>query len=174
MKYRNILGSLVVLTALFSVLSIVPGVMAYDASTPYTVTLQWIIPADTSFTVALCGAESSIDFDTNVVNGTDNGVEPDCQDDGGSTPMLTITNTGNVNLNFTTNLTTGIPGWATLYVDNDNTIAGSDSFNTTAVLVEGGVASSGTVDVYFWTDYASAPAGTTQRTLQINSLAETP
>lgn len=142
--------------------------IAYDASTPYTVTLQWIVPSDTTFSIALCGAESSIDFDENLDAATDTEVQPDCQNATDSTPILVITNDGNQNLNFTNNLTTNKPTWAVLKVSNTSTYANALEFNTSAVRVGDDVVPAGTVDIYLWTDLTDALAGTTQRTYQID------
>src|SRR3990170_774493 len=76
---------------------------AYDASTPYTVTINYIVPSDTSFTVTLAGAEVSIDFNPATKDSTL--VQPDSQNSSSNTPIATITNTGNVLQDFTTNLT---------------------------------------------------------------------
>jgi len=57
------------------------------------VTVSWVVPADTSFSLAFAGAETEIDFDDNV-DGTDfTHAAPDSQASG--TPMLTLTNNGN-------------------------------------------------------------------------------
>lgn len=144
------------------------GVFALDANNPYTVTLQWIVPSDTTFTVELAGSESTIDF--NPSGKTENYIEPDGQDASGSTPIATITNAGNVNMNFTNNLTASKPAWATLMVSNTNDETASTSFDTTAVLIEADVVAAGTSDVYLWSNISDGDAGTTQRTYQINAL----
>ncbi|MBD3252888.1 hypothetical protein GF386_04100 [Candidatus Pacearchaeota archaeon] len=161
------IGMLLVLT----MLALSP-VMAYDESTPYTVTLKWIVPADTTFTVTLCGAESSIDFDDNINSNTETAVQPDCQDNSTSTPILNITNAGNVDLNFTCNLTASKPAWATLYVNNVTDFSGASTFDTTAVVFADEIKSGNSTEVYLWTDISSAAEGTTTRTYQINSLQE--
>lgn len=148
------------------------GIMsAEDASSPYTVTLKWIIADDTSFSVALCGSETTIDFDDHLDNQTTaTNIEPNCQNASTSTPIATITNDGNIDLNFTCNLTAAIPNWATLTVNDENTYTGGLSFNTTAVLINHTVSASADTDVYLWTNVTSADTGTTERTYQINSV----
>jgi hypothetical protein len=144
----------------------------YDASSPYTVTMKWIIGEDTSFTVSLCGSETSIDFDENLANQTTaDAVQPDCQDNSTSTPIMNITNSGNVALNLSCNLTASKPAWATLYVSNDTDYTGASTFDTTAVTIEDNVAVSGNVPVYIWTDVLNADTGTTSRTYQVNTVA---
>lgn len=161
------------LTALFflTVAFSVSLVAAYDAGVPYTITMKWIIPSDTTFSVAPCGAETSIDFDDNAVNSTDAGVEPDCQDASVPTPMFVITNDGNLNLNFSCCLSATKPAWSTLYVSNDSNYAAATTFDTANVTIADNVASAATADVFIWTDYASATAGTTERTWQLVSEA---
>lgn len=165
MKKTNLLIGMFLVLSLFSTVS----VMAYDVDDPYTVTLQWIVPSDTSFSVALCGAESSVDFDTNLTAVTKNEVQPDCQNAGAGTPMMTITNDGNLDLNFTTALTAAKPSWAVLKVNELSVYGSATTFDTTQVLINGSVGASESTDVYFWTDLTNAPAGTTSRTLQVNS-----
>lgn len=146
-------------------------ISAYDTATPYTVTMKWIVPSDTSFTIALCGSETSIDFDGNLTDNSASRVEPDCQSEGASTPIMTITNAGNQDLDFTCNLTASKPAFAVLKVNNASTYSSAVAFDTTATIIEGKVAPAGESEVYLWTDLTSATAGTTQRTYQVNSRA---
>jgi len=159
------------LTLGFLVLAVLASslVLAYDASTPYTVTMKWIVPEDSSFTVELCGAETTIDFDTALTSDTVAWAQPNCQDNATSTAMYTITNTGNIALNFTNNLTAAKPAWATLYVNNDTIAADAVEFDTDAVIIAGNVAIDATRDIYLWTTITSADTGTTERTYQVNS-----
>jgi len=167
MKTRNtLLGMFVIAFAMCSVM-----VSAYDADTPYTVTMQWIVPSDTSFTVSLAGAETTIDFDDNVVDKDSKYVQPDSQDNSTSTPIAEITNTGNQNLDFSCNLTATKPSWAVLMVNNATDLATATTFDTTAVTIQDNVAAAATVDMYLWTNLTNADAGTTSRTFQINSVA---
>lgn len=156
---------------LMSVLMFAATAMAFDADTPYTVTMQWIIPSDTTFTVALAGAETTIDFDDNVADKDSKEVEPDSQVAGSSTPIAVITNAGNQNLNFSANLTATKPSFAVLMLSNTNSVSGATTFDTTAVTIEDNVAAAGTADLYIWTNLTNAEAGTTSRTFQINSVA---
>ena len=149
-------------------LLMVSGVFALDAGTPYTLTIQWIIPSDTTFTVDLAGAESTIDF--NPATKTETDVEPDSQDYGASTPIVTITNTGNTALNFTHNVS-AVPAYAVLWAYSNNTdtnVAVSEGASVNQV--GGDVGISEVVQIYMWTNVTDATAGTTSETYQISSL----
>lgn len=154
---------------LVSLLAIVgmTGVYAYDADNPYTVTMNFIVGADTSFTVDLAGAETTIDFNPSTLSSKE--VEPDSQSATGSTPILTITNTGNTNLDFKHGLTTAKPSWVAISWNTANSVNWGQTLTDTFTTVDTSVASSGTVDVYLWANFTSADAGTTARTYQINS-----
>lgn len=156
-----------IILALFVVL-LAGSVVSYDADNPYTVTLKWIVPSDTSFAVALCGAETTIDFEDNIPSSTLNGAEPDCQNASLNHPMLTVTNNGNLPLNFTNNLTAAKPSWATLKVSNSTTYAESVSFDTTPVNIGKNIAAGNNLTIYLWTDLNNATAGTTQRTYEVD------
>lgn len=143
---------------------------AYDSTTPYDVTMKWIIPSDTTFTVDLCGAETTIDFNDNVVDKDSKLVEPDCQNANLGTAIATITNTGNVNLNFTTELTTAKPDWAILLIGSTNVSGTASEVSNSAVFLAGDIATSGTASVFAWTNLTNAVAGTTERTFRISSL----
>jgi len=142
---------------------------AYDASTPWTETVRWIVPSDTTFSVVFAGAESQVDFDDNLTSNTQSGVQPDSQNNATSTPIITISNDGNQVLAFTCNLTAAKPTWAVIKVNNETSYTGATSFNTSAVTVNASVAIGQDTDMYLWTDVTSATPGTTERTLQINS-----
>ena len=145
------------------------SVSALDADTPYTVTVNYIVGEDTSFTVTLAGAETTIDFNPATLDSKE--VEPDSQVAGTSTPMLTITNAGNVALNFTNLVTVAQPSWVDVSYNNANSVDWTQEVTDSAALVEASVAIAGTVDVYFWGNFTSAVAGTTARTYQINTTA---
>jgi len=162
-----VVGLLVVLA-----LGAIAGVAsALDASTPYTGDIKWVVPSDTSFTVSFAGAETSVDFDTDLTGCTQSGVQPNSQNNATSTPIITITNTGNVNLNFTCNLTDAKPSWAVLKVSNTTSYADATDFDTTAVLINATVSSGQSTPMYIWTDVTDAAQGTETKTLQINSEA---
>jgi hypothetical protein len=154
---------LLVVLAMFT-----PGALAADADDPYTVTMNFIIPSDTAFSVALAGAEITIDF--NPATKDTKEVEPDSQDDANSTAIAVITNDGNVNLNFSINLTAAKPSWVTVHGSDTNTFASSTAFDTDELTDSGwnDTAPAGTTDVYLWANFTDAVGGTTERTFQVN------
>lgn len=158
-KILSLFAITLVLASCFGIVS------AYDESTPYTVTINYIVGSDTSFTATLAGAETTIDF--NPTNASSKYVEPDSQDAGGSTPILTLTKTGNVNLDFTQALNATNPAEIVLMVDADNDWDGADVITDTFIALESGVSTTSTV--YMWANFTSAPAGTTQRLYQVNA-----
>jgi len=166
MKNKILVAGLIVAMVLGAVGS---AAAVYDASTPWTGTVKWIVPSDTAFSITFAGGESTIDFDNNLTSQTQSGVQPDSQNNATSTPIITITNDGNLNLNFTCNLTATKPDWAVIKQNNETSYTGATTFDTTAVVVNASVPASQSTSMYIWTDVTSAPAGTTERTLQINS-----
>jgi len=156
---------LVILTGLMFMFGIA-GVYAYNSESPYTVTMNFIVGEDTSFTVALAGSETTIDFNPATAN--DKEVEPDSQDDGGSTPIETITNTGNVNLALTHELNVTTDFVAVSY-NAENTVDWTKILNSTTSSINASVPSSETADVYMWANFTAADSGTTAVLYQINS-----
>jgi len=142
------------------------GVYAFDSDNPYTVTMNFIVGEDTSFTVALAGSETTIDFNPTTANSKE--VEPDSQDDGGSTPIETITNTGNVNLALTHELNVTTDFVAVSY-NAENTVDWTKILNSTTSSINASVPSSETADVYMWANFTAADSGTTAVLYQINS-----
>ena len=142
---------------------------AYDADNPWTGTVQWTIPSDTSFTVTFAGSQTQVNF--NAAGQNDTLIEPDGQDASSNTPIITIENTGNLNLNFTCNLTSAKPSWATIKVSNQSDHTTATEFDTTAVVINASVPPGGSTPMYLWSNVTEAPSGTTTRTLQINSAA---
>lgn len=143
--------------------------MAYDSGTPYTVTMQFVVASDTSFTVALAGSETTIHFNPATKSSTQ--VEPGSQNAAGTTAMAVITNTGNVNQNYSINLTTAKPSWVVLKASSANSYGGASTFDTAALRLSGwnNTAPAGTASVYLWADFTDATAGTTTKTFQINT-----
>lgn len=147
----------------------IPTASAYDASTPYTVTMNFIIPSDTAFSVSLAGAESTIDF--NPANKDSKDVEPDSQVASASTPIAVITNDGNVAQNFSINLTLSKPSWVVVRADDTNVAATATAFDTTPLEDSGwqDVSPAASVDIYMWANFTTAVGGTTARTFQVNT-----
>ena len=159
---------LTILTGLMLMFGIA-GVYAYNSDTPYTVTINYIVGEDTSFTVSLASPETTIDFNPTTLSSKE--VEPDSQNASTSTPMATITNTGNVNLDFTRGLNTTNPAWVVLSMNVANTVDWTQTITDSFTSGDTSIASASTSEWYFWANFTAADSGTTARLLQINSSA---
>ena len=148
-------------------LGAISNVAAYDVSTPWSGTVKWTIPSDTTFTVTFSGAVLSIDFNASAQNETM--IEPFGQDDGASTPVVVIDNSGNLDMDFNFSIPSGIPNWVTmLNMSNSNTHAGSSAVNKTGVNIETSVAAESSTQLYLWSNITEAPSGVTEKTAYIN------
>mgnify|MGYP000394958716 CR=1 FL=1 len=163
-KINGLIGIGIVLGMAMSLAS---TAIAYDADNPWTGTVLWSIPSDTSFTVTFAGTETQVNFTAS--SATENLIEPSGQDASGNTPIITIENTGNTNLNFSCNLTSAKPSWATIKVSNQSDHTTATEFDTTLVLINESVPAGSSTPMYLWTNITNAPAGDTTRTLQIES-----
>ena len=167
MNQKTLAGMLMLVMAM----SIV-SVTALDADTPYTVQLDIIVPSDTSFSVSLAGAESQIDFDDEMTGSNNAWVEPDSQDNTTATPIIEITNLGNIALNYTLNVTE-LPAWAILKADVNadmsTTVTVNDTTDPETSRVATNQAADATTNVYLWVNTTDADAGTNTETFQINS-----
>ena len=159
--------SAVVISVIVVISGIASTAIAYDADNPWTGTVKWSIPADTSFTVTFAGSQTQINFTAS--SKTQDLIEPDGQDAAAETPIITIENTGNTNLNFSCNLTSAKPSWAVIKVNSQNDPTTATEFDTTPILVYSDISPGITAPIYLWTDITNAPAGTTTRTLMITS-----
>lgn len=168
-KSNNNLTKLV--SAALMLMLMIPASMAYDAGTPYTVTLNYIVPSDTSFTVTLAGAETTIDFNPATKDSAN--VEPDSQVAASSIPIATITNTGNLNQDFSVNLTAAQPAWVVVSVSNYNNYATPITLSAVAQSPTGwtGIAADALAYAYMKGTFTDAPSGTTAKTLQVSSAA---
>jgi len=164
--------SAIVISAMVVISGIASTAIAYDADNPWTGTVLWSIPSDTSFTVTFAGSQTQINFTASST--TENLIEPDGQDAANTTPIITIENTGNTELDFYCNLTSAKPSWATIKVralspgvvpDQADAI----EFNTTPVAFLGFVNSGQQRAVYFWSNITNASGGDTTRTLMISA-----
>lgn len=154
-------------------ISFMSAVVALDASTPYEGTVKWIVPSTTTFTVTYAGAETTVDFDTCFSGGDDvtNG-EPDSQSASGSTPIIEVQNTGNVNLDFNVSLGTAKPAFVTeVKVGDTNVPADADAISTVEITFSATVTPTTTKDMYWWTNVTDGTPGTTER--QFNISVET-
>ena len=146
----------------------ISNVAATDADTPWSGTVKWTIPSDTSFSVHFSGVVSSIDF--NATGQNDTMIEPVGQNDTASEPVIMINNTGNQNLDFNFSIPSGIPSWVTmLNMSNSNTHYGSSEVNTTGIDIETSVAQGTSTQLYLWSNVTEAPQGVTEKTAYINS-----
>lgn len=140
---------------------------AYDSGDPWTGTVRWTIPEDTSFTITFAGSETQVDLE--AAGETEDLIEPNSQDASAETPIITVENTGNLDLNFTCNLTSAKPSWATIIESDTNLSTEGTEFDTTAVLINASVPMDDSTPMYLWSNVTNAPAGDTTRDLQINS-----
>jgi len=143
------------------------SVNGYDADNPWTGTVLWSIPSDTSFTVTFAGTQTQINFTAS--DKTQSLIEPDGQSASSSTPIITIENTGNTNLNFSCNLTSAKPSWATIKVSNQSDHTTATEFDTSLVLINESVPAGSSTPMYLWSNITNADAGDTTRTLMIVS-----
>lgn len=145
--------------------------MALDASTPYTIPIHWYVPEVTTFSVTTPGSVGQISF--NYTTNTDGGMEPEGQDAAAGTPMLNISNDGNVQMDVSINLTTGggaKPAFVnSLIVSNtsDNTSA-SDFGLGIGTLVETDIEAGETTAAYLWSSIVDGTAGTSSSEVQIS------
>jgi len=140
--------------------------MAYDADNPWTGTVLWSIPADTSFTVTFAGSQTQVNFTAS--SATETFLEPDGQDATNNTPILTIENTGNTALDFYINLTSSPPTWAELRGDATPNASNALLIGTSGFAIE--VNPGNSTPLYLWTNITNATAGDTTRTLMISSI----
>lgn len=164
-KYKPIL-----ITILLMLLAVSTAV-GYDASTPYQVQLNFIVPTDTTFTVTLAGSETTIDF--NPANKNSQDVEPDSQNAGASTPIATINNAGNVAQTFSTNLTAAPYSWASVELSNFSNYATPVTLSATVQTPTGwsSIVAGADVVAYMRADFTNAPGGTNSKTFRLNSTA---
>ena len=171
MKNLNkILRNLMMLITLTSV-SIATTIPAFgfDANSPATYTVQYIIPSDTSFTVSLCGSETQMNFNPATKSSTL--VEPDCQQIVSNNPWANMTNGGNINLNFSVNLTTPNPSWVELHIGSSPSMADQVTVGATQLYPTGwlDVSPGSDVQLYARANFTNAGAGTTSNTIKISS-----
>jgi len=148
-------------------LSGMTGVLAYDADTPYTVSMRFIVGADTSFTVSLAGIETEIEFEPATKDSKE--VEPNSQVDG--TPIVEVTNTGNVDLTFTHKVNDTMPTFVAVSYDSSYAPNWAKTITHAYSTIATSVSADTSVNVYMWANFTDADEGTAQRTYQINSTA---
>ena len=169
--------SAIVISVIVVVSGLASTTVAYDSNNPWTGTVKWSIPADTSFTVTFAGSQTQINFTAS--GKSDTLIEPNGQDAASKTPIITIENTGNIDLQFGLNLTSSKPTWATIKglittptATADHTYA--TEFDTTVIwwFSAGNAISAGeSASMYLWSNVTEAPAGDTTRELMLHSNA---
>ncbi len=169
--------ALAMLMVVLLVTASIPLAWAYDSSAPYTVTINYIVPVDTTFTVTLAAAQIDINFEPvkvgNVGASNAQNVEPTNQSAASSIATAEIINAGNVAQTFSMNLTAAQFSYVVVIASNNsdysNPVTLSDSAQSPTEWAN--VAASGTVALYLQADFTDAPLGTTSKTLQINTIA---
>ena len=170
MRTRKFIVGLLVSALLLSGIGMVAAI--YDASSPYSNYVEWTIASDTAFTVSVAAGETKCVFAP--ASKTETYVNATGQSDG--TPIFTVTNAGNVNLDFKCNLTAAKPAWAVIMVNDTFGHVGADTFDTTLQTFNTSVAMGDSSPLYLWTNVTNAVAGTGadathNRTIQIWSAA---
>jgi len=143
------------------------GVIAYDVNNPYTVDMNFIVGQDTSFTVSLAGSETTIDFSPATKDSKE--VEPDSQSATGTTPIATIANTGNVNLDFTHKVNQTMFADVKVTYNNANTINWDNLLTSDYSTIETAISPAGESTLYLWANFTDSSAGTRVLEYQVNS-----
>lgn len=164
MRTRELIVGLLVSALL---LGGIGSVVASDASSPYSNYVEWTIASDTTFTVSVAAGQTRCVFAP--ASKTETLVNATGQSSG--TPIFTVTNAGNVNLDFKCNLTTAKPAWAVILV-NDSFSGSRQTFDTTLQTFNTSVAMGDSSPLYLWTNVTNAVEGdggdaTHNRTIQI-------
>lgn len=142
-------------------------VFSFDHNNPASYTVQYVIPSDTTFSVLLCGSETQMNF--NPTNGSSKSVEPACQSKATNKPWANITNAGNLNVNFSTNLTVTNPSWVVLNIGSNSSMSDQVVVTNIAVSPSGwsNVAPEGSVQLFSVANFTNAPQGTTSVAIKI-------
>jgi hypothetical protein len=158
MSKTIVVGILVVLVALIFV-----GVSTSTAAW-YDVGVD-----DTTFSISFAGAETTTDFDDNIISKSVTNVEPDSQDTATNTPIIVINNDGTVYIDVSCNLTATKPAWAILKVSNTSSVGDATEFDTIATTFATRIAPGTNENMYLWTTTVNADSGSTGRTLQTSA-----
>lgn len=140
---------------LLLVLIFVPTIsIAHDQSSPATYDVFFNIAADTSFTVTLVGAETTMNFTANknskwvAPDGTNNGIDP----------WARIDNTGDTSQTFGIKLGTANPGPIELYASNFTDMSGRITVSNSVQSPTGwnGVAPGGSINLFARANFTGA------------------
>ena len=162
----------IAVVALIGAVSILPFVMNAYAETK-TVTLKYVIPQVTTFSVSFPTGLTDIEFQPSGATFTN---EPAYQQSA-STAAMRITNTGNVAIKIDANLTTDLPTNVTEFrLNTANDYNGgwywTDANETTTQTIIDSLAIGADEDFWAWSAGSNVPAGTyTSTQLQLVSSA---
>ena len=162
----------IAVVVLIGAVSILPFVMNAYADTE-TVTLKYVIPQVTTFSVSFPTGLTDIEFQPSGASFTN---EPAYQQSA-STAAMRITNTGNVAIKIDANLTTDLPTNVTEFrLNTANDASGgwywTDTNETTTQTIISSLAIGASEDFWAWSTGSNVPAGTyTSTQLQLVSSA---
>jgi len=162
----------IAVVVLIGAVSILPFVMNAYADTE-TVTLKYVIPQVTTFSVSFPTGLTDIEFQPSGASFTN---EPAYQQDA-STAAMRITNTGNVAIKIDASLTTDLPTNVTEFrLNTANDASGgwywTDTNETTTQTIISSLAVGADEDFWAWSTGSNVPAGTyTSTQLQLVSSA---
>ena len=158
----------IMMGALMALVLVGTAFAVYNENTPYTITLEWIIPSDTTFSVEVAGEADSVDFTPASKN--ENMTEPDGQNAGTSTAMLVVTNQGNAALDLYHNASS--PAYADVRAGVTNDYYASTDLGAAMVQFSNELALAGTVDIYFWSNITDGTSGTSVHNYQMNATVD--
>ena len=164
-------GKLIAIALVVVIASVLPFLPA-KADTQ-TVTLKYVIPQVTTFSVSFPTGLTQIEFEPSGASFTN---QPAKSQDS-TTAAMEITNTGNVNIKIDASLTADLPTGVTEFRLNDeNSASGgwywTNSNETTSQTIISSLSMSSSKDFWAWTTGSNVPAGTyTSTQLQLVSSA---
>ena len=135
-------------------------VFGYNQNQPATYTVNYIVPSDTTFNIVVSLAQTSMNF--NATNGNSKLVGPIGQNISTNTAWANITNGGNVNLNFSTNLTVTIPT-VTQFMASNSAMSDQVTMSNAPLSPNGwlNVPPSSTVQMYSLANFTNANTSST-------------
>ena len=162
----------IAVVVLLAAVSILPFLMDTHADTQ-TVTLKYVIPQVTTFSVSFPTGLTDIEFQPSGATFTN---EPAYQQST-STAAMRVTNTGNTAIKIDASLTADLPSGVTEFRLNDeNSASGgwywTDANETTTQTIISSLATGASQDFWAWSTGSNVPAGTyTSTQLQLVSSA---
>jgi len=147
----------IALTMCFAVVFLGAGVLSDSEA----VTVSWVVPADTTFSLAWAGSETEINFDDDIDGMNFTNAAPDSQT--GATPIINLTNNGNTEVDVKMLFNASLYDDGINYVNvsvGDNTNSskfwwegqnGADNASTNNQTVKADLAIGATVGFWVWT-----------------------